>query len=65
VEVLLFLLFIVALVGAWVSRGRYERGTAARRVATGVAVALSLVGLTAVGFAVMFIIAINSWANSK
>jgi hypothetical protein len=62
---LLVLAFFGAIGLAWVSRARYERGSTARKVATGVAVALSLVGLTGVGFAVFVIIAINSWANSK
>jgi hypothetical protein len=62
-------LVVVIVVGggiaAWVLRARYDRGTAARRVATGVAVALSLVGLAGVGFAVFVMIALNSWASNK
>lgn len=62
---LLVLAFFAAIGLAWVARGRYERGSTERMVATGVAVVLSLVGLVGVGYMVLLIIAINSWANSK
>jgi hypothetical protein len=44
---------------------RYDRGTTARRVATGIAVLLSALGLAGVGFAVFVMVALNSWANNK
>ncbi len=56
---------VVGCLGAWALRTRYEPGTTARRVATGVAVLLSVLGLTGVAFAVFVVVAMTSWANNK
>ena len=58
------LVILVATV-PWVFRRRFERGTTARRVATGVAVVLSLLGLGVVAYGVVIAVAITSWANNK
>ena len=62
---LIALLLIWGIILALVWRRRSEKGSAARKVATAVAVILGLLGLSGVAYAALIIIAINSWANNK
>ncbi len=58
-------LLLLAIAGAWMSRGRYQKGSVARKVSTAIAVLLSLIGLSLVGFVILFMIAFASWGNNK
>ena len=61
----LFLAVVLGAIVGWWSRRRFERGSVARAVATGIAGLLSFLGLAAVGLYVFIFIAMSSWANSK
>lgn len=61
----ILLLLIAGIAGSWVARARSPKGTTQRVVATVAAVVFSLIGLTAVGFAVFFVIGFSQWGSNK